>query len=90
MNLEQIGRTVDFKTLAAGLLLGICLMLLMGARSNERGPYECCTAGANDFAVFVVDTRDGHTWRMSRTDFLDLGTPDNPISERTSTTPIRR
>ncbi len=87
MNLEQIGKIADFKTLAIGFLLGAGVMLLTGAAANDPGPYHCREAGTNDMAIFVIDTRDGHVWRMSRTDFLDFGTPSRPIVEQTSTAP---
>jgi len=88
MNREKlIGSIAGLKNIAMGFILGICVMLLTGAGANDIGPYKCCTAGANDAAVFVVDTRDGHTWRLGRSDFYDFGTPDRPISERTSTVP---
>ena len=62
MNIKkQIGKVADFKNLIIGFLLGVCLMLLTGAGANEQGPFLCCTAGTNDTAVFVVDSRDGHT-----------------------------
>ncbi len=87
MNLEQIGKIVDFKTLAIGFLLGAGVMLLAGAAANDPGPFHCREAGTNDMAVFVIDTRDGHAWRMSRTDFLDFGTPAKPIVEKTGIMP---
>ncbi len=87
MNLEQTGKIADFKTLAVGFLLGVGVMLLTGAAANDPGPYQSREAGTNDMAVFVIDTRDGHIWRMSRSDFLDFGTPSKPIVERASTEP---
>ncbi len=87
MNLEQIGKIADFKTLAIGFLLGVGVMLLTGAAANDPGPYQCREAGTNDMAIFVIDTRDGHIWRMSRSDFLDFGTPNRPLVEKTGTVP---
>jgi hypothetical protein len=75
---QQIGKLADLKNIAIGLLLGICVMLLTGAGANDQGPFQNCRAGENDTAIFVTDTRDGHTWRFSRTEFDDFGTPLSP------------
>ena len=61
---------------------------VLGARGDNLGPFQGVSAVANDVAIFIVDTRDRHAWRLGRTDFFDFGTPENPISERTSTNPI--
>jgi hypothetical protein len=88
MNMEQqIGKVIYLKTLAIGFLLGVSVILLTGAGANDRGPYQCREAGTNDMAIFVIDTRDGHIWRMSRSDFLDFGTPIKPLVEKTGTVP---
>ncbi len=89
MNCEKqtTEKSTSRKTLVIGLLLGLCIMLLLGATEGRIGPYQCCAAGNNDVAVFVIDTRDGHTWRLGKSDFSDFGTPDKPISERTSIVP---
>ncbi|UCE98864.1 MAG: hypothetical protein JSV82_06660 [Planctomycetota bacterium] len=81
----------NFKYLALGLLLALCLIIAIGAASNDgRGRYLCCPAGDNELAVYVIDTRTGQTWRMSRTDTFDFGTPQQRKSERRSQTPITK
>ncbi len=87
MNLEQTKKITDLKTLVAGFLLGVCVMLLAGAGANETGPYQCREAGTNDMAIFVIDTRDGHIWRMGRGICIDFGTPIKPAIEKSDTVP---
>ena len=88
MNMEpQINKIAYLKTLAVGFLLGAGVMLLAGAAANDPGPFHCREAGTNDMAVFVIDSRDGHVWRMSKSEFLDFGTPSRPIVEKTGTMP---
>jgi hypothetical protein len=88
MNLEQQNsKTAYLKPLVIGFLLGVSIILLTGAGANDPGPYQCREAGTNDMAIFVVDTRDGHIWRMSRGDCLDFGTPIKPAAEKTGTVP---
>ncbi|MHC4158935.1 MAG: hypothetical protein ACYSSO_07630 [Planctomycetota bacterium] len=89
MELKKQNNT-DFKYLALGLIIGICLMMVIGAVSDGRGRYQACSAGNNDQAVFVIDTQTGQTWRVGRTDTLDFGTPQQRKSERRHQTPITR
>ena len=87
MNLKQVGKITDLKSIAIGFLLGICVMLLAGAGANDQGPYQSRQAGTNDMAVFVIDTRDGHIWRMGRGICIDFGTPIRPVTEPGATEP---
>jgi len=80
-----------FKNFIFGFLLGLCVMLaIAAASSNEGNPgqYLCCAAGDDSLAVFVIDTETGHTWRLSRTDNYDFGTPHARKSVRHSVTPF--
>jgi hypothetical protein len=82
---------VNFTNLVIGFLLGICLLLAIGAATNQdEGPgrYQCCTAGDYSEAVFVLDTQTGQTWRLSRTDSYDFGTPEQRKSIRRSIAPL--
>ncbi len=91
MQLKKRNFSIDFKNLVLGLLFGICLMLAVAAADNEENErYQCCAAGNNDQAVFVIDTQTGQTWRMSRTDTLDYGTPQQRKSEKRPQTPITK
>ena len=42
----------------------------------------------SSLAVFVIDTQTGQTWRMSRTDTYEFGTPQACKSVRRSQTPL--
>jgi hypothetical protein len=78
------------KNLVIGFLLGLCVMLAIAAASsnnNNSGTYQCCAAGDDSTAVFVIDTRTGQTWRLSRSDHYDYGTPQQRNSVRSSIVP---
>jgi hypothetical protein len=80
---------LSLSSVVIGFLLALCLMLAVGAASSDGlGRYQCCSAGSSDISVFVIDTQTGRTWRLSRTDTYDLGTPQNRKSDRQSITPI--
>jgi hypothetical protein len=82
---------LNLSSLAIGFLLALCLLLAVGAAANyDAGStrYKCCAAGNEPLAVFVVDTQTGHTWRLSRTDMYDFGTPSEPKSVRRSIRPL--
>jgi len=82
---------LNFTGLAIGFLLALCLIFAVGAagrNDNNRGKYECCTAGTDELAVFVIDTQTGQTWRLGRSSSFDFGTPQSPKSSRRSITPI--
>jgi hypothetical protein len=80
-------RNLNLSSLAIGFLLALFLLLLIGATNNNSKRYQCCPAGDEQLAVFVIDTETGHTWRLSRTDMYDLGTPSEPRSIRRSIRP---
>ncbi len=82
---------INFASLVIGFLLGLCLMLAIGAASgndDSPGQYQCCAAGNYSDAVFVIDTETGQTWRLGRTDSYDLGTPQQRKSIRQSIMPM--
>jgi hypothetical protein len=82
---------INFANLVIGFLLGLCLMMAIGAASendDSPGQYQCCAAGDYSDAVFVLDTQTGQTWRLSRTDSYDFGTPELRKSIRRSITPM--
>ena len=85
---------LNLTSIIVGLLLGISLTLSIAATIDQQdppggpGPYMCCAAGGDDLAVFVIDTQTGQTWRLSRTDHIDFGTPGERKSLRKSITPM--
>ena len=82
---------LDFTSIVIGFLLALCLILAVGAAGgydDNPGRYQCCAAGDDDLAVFVIDTGTGQTWRLSRTDTYNFGTPQLRKSNRQSITPI--
>ena len=87
---HALSRHADIKHLIIGFLLGVCLMLAAAAtesNDNDVGTYQCCAAGDDPLAVFVIDTQTGQAWRLGRTEAYDFGTPGNPKSVRRSVTP---
>ncbi len=88
---ESLGRNINSSGLAIGFLLALCLMLAIGAvDGSDDGPgqYQCCAAGDDSLAVFVVETSTGHTWRLSVANNYDLGTPYARKSLRQSIMPM--
>lgn len=81
---------INFSSMAIGFLLALCLALTLGAIGSagdeSAGPYRC--SANSDMAVFVIDTRTGQTWQLSRSHNIDLGTPFDRKSLRTSITPM--
>lgn len=59
-------RSFDLKSAVIGLLLGACLMLVIGAGNNgssEVGRYRISPAGDSNASCFVIDTVTGRVWR---------------------------
>ena len=82
---------LNLNSLIIGFLLALCLMQVIGAtkgNNNSSKRYQCCAAGNEPLAVFVIDTETGHTWRLSRTDMYDFGSPSAPRSLRRSVKPM--
>ena len=90
-NKQLLRLNLNLSSLVIGFLLALCLLLVVGAaEANKNGTrrYQCSAAGNSDLAVFVIDTESGHTWRLSRTDIYDFGTPSAPRSVRRSIRPM--
>ena len=90
-NKQLLRRNLNLSSMVVGFLLALCLLLAVGAAGgNGDGPkrYQCSAAGNSDLAVFVIDTETGHTWRLSRNDMYDFGTPSQPRSIRRSIRPM--
>ncbi len=85
---QQCNCNINLSSLAIGFLLALCLALALGAvkKDESEGPYRC--SAVSEGAVFVIDTQTGHTWQLSRSDHLDLGTPAERKSNRRSITPM--
>jgi hypothetical protein len=90
-NKQVLRLNLNISSLAIGFLLALCLLLAVSAAKSyddnfER--YQCCSAGDEALSVFVIDTQTGHTWRLSRTDMYDFGSPSEPKSIRRSIRPL--
>lgn len=82
---------LNLGNLVIGFLLALCLLLVIGAAgayNDSPGRYQCCAAGNESLAVFVIDTETGQTWRLSRNYMYDFGTPRERKSARRSITPM--
>ena len=90
-NKQALHWNLNLSSLVIGFLLALCLLLVVGAAgANDGGSkrYQCSAAGNSDLAVFVIDTETGHTWRLSRNDMYDFGSPSEPRSIRRSIRPM--
>ena len=90
-NKQLLHWNLNLSSLAIGFLLALCLLLVVGASKsydNNSQLYQCCAAGNEPLAVFVIDTETGNTWRLSRNDMYDFGTPSQPRSIRRSIRPM--
>lgn len=81
---------LNLSSLVIGFLLALTLILALGADSGDNSPgrYQCCSASGDDLSVYVIDTQTGQTWRLSRTDAFDFGTPFDRKSVRRSIMPM--
>ena len=70
---------IDFKSAVIGLLLGVCVMLALGAGGSgiaEIGRYEVRAAGNSATVCYVIDSTTGRTWqRRSSNSGSYLGSP---------------
>jgi hypothetical protein len=69
----------DLKSAVIGFLLGVCIMLVIGAGAStvaNIGRYRIAGTG-NSNTCFVIDSTTGSTWvRYSQTQGISLGTPE--------------
>lgn len=87
MNREErkSGLNIDLKSMVIGFLLAACLALAMGAAGGgQEGTYQI--SANSDLSAYVVDTRTGECWQISRGDNVEFGTPFNRKSRRTTIT----
>jgi len=65
-----IMKSIDFKSAVIGLLLGVCVMLVLGAGgigTTNIGRYRIVAAGgASNNYCFVIDSATGRTWKKYR------------------------
>lgn len=90
MEKGKIFGSIGLRSLAIGFLLAFALMFVLGAYEGDNGRYQCCPAGDESLAVFVIDTQTGETWRLGRSSTISYGTPRERKSERRSETPVRK
>jgi len=76
---ENTMKNFDSKSAVIGLLLGVCVMLVVGAGGNgssEAGRYRVCPAGDTSSTCYVIDTSTGHVWwRYASNRGSDYGCP---------------
>ena len=90
-NKQLLHWNLNVNSLAIGFLVALCLLLVVGASKsydNNSQRYQCCAAGNEPLAVFVIDTETVNTWRLGRNDMYDFGTPSQPRSIRRSIRPM--
>ena len=85
---RKSGWNINFSSMIIGFLLAACLALALGAAgARSEGSYQI--SANSDLSAFIIDTRTGETWQVSRSDNLELGTPFDRKSRRKSITPFR-
>lgn len=57
-------KTVDFKSLLMGLLLGICMFLIMGKADQSNSQFGRYQAFSSGKITFLLDTSNGQLWYM--------------------------
>lgn len=71
-------KTIDTKSVLIGLLLGVCVLLALGATTGNRadiGRYQVACPD-HQTTCFVIDTTTGQVWyRYSRGNGGNYGTP---------------
>jgi len=74
-------KKIDVKSAVIGTLVGVCLMLVIGAGGNgssEVGRYRISAAGDSNTSCFVLDTVTGRVWRrITSTQGSDYGCPED-------------
>jgi len=77
---ETIMKKIDVKSCVIGLLLGVCVMLVVGAggeKSSEVGRYRISLSGESPSSCWVIDSATGRLWRIqSSTYSRSYGSPD--------------
>ena len=70
-------KKVDAKSAIIGFLLGVCLLLGLGAavKDGEARRYEI---SSGDSTAFVLDTQTGQVWRIiNANNWINYGKPKN-------------
>ena len=66
------------KSLLVGMILGVCVLLALGAATGKQadiGRYQvACPDNPN--TCFVIDTTTGQVWQRRTTGGNDYGSPD--------------
>ncbi len=61
-------KSIDFKSAVIGLLLGVCVMLVLGAGgigTTNIGRYRIVRVGTSSTTCFVIDSATGRVWRKN-------------------------
>jgi hypothetical protein len=59
-------KKIDKKSLLVGMILGVCVLLALGAatgRQADIGRYQVVACPDNQSTCFVIDTTTGQVWR---------------------------
>ena len=83
---RKSGWNINFSSMIIGFLLAACLALALGAASaRSEGSYQI--SANSDLSAFIIDTKTGETWQISRGNNIEFGTPFDRKSRRTNVTP---
>ena len=74
-------KKIDFKSIIIGLLLGVCVVIGLGAQSSVSniGRYRISTADSSGQSCFVIDSATGRMWKksMHELQFAYIGKPED-------------
>ena len=72
-------KKIDIKSLLVGMILGVCVLLALGAATGKQadiGRYQVVHTD-NQSTCFVIDTTTGQVWRRSSNSHgHNYGSPD--------------
>jgi hypothetical protein len=72
-------KKIDIKSLLVGMILGVCVLLALGAATGKQadiGRYQVACPDSSS-ACFVIDTTTGQVWqRFGKSNGQNYGSPD--------------
>ena len=71
-------KKINIKSLLVGMILGVCVLLALGAATGKRadiGRYQVACPD-NQSTCFVIDTTTGQVWQRSSSGIQNYGSPD--------------
>jgi len=76
-------KSIDGKSVVIGLLMGVCVMLVMGQTGGgvSYGKFQLALGGEDNTISYIMDTDTGELWSRQANGHKYFGTPHNPKYE---------